>query len=88
MQEDPLNGRPYWIKENFAYGIWYSGLGQWIVGNIENLGSQLGGLGSICSEEECGYCCEDWLYMNTDGYWKPSDEIFILVNNECSLSCL
>merc|ERR1711997_971239 len=87
MGDDLVNGRPYWVKENFAYGIWYTwaNVNAWIVGSIGNLGTNTGGLGSLCTEE-CGYCCEEWKYSNTIGQWTVSDEIFILVDGDCSLS--
>merc|ERR1712217_455936 len=41
LQDDFVNGRNYWIKENYAYGIWYTdkNTNAWIVGSIGNLGS-------------------------------------------------
>merc|ERR1712154_22925 len=85
LQDDLVNGKRYWVKDNYAYGIWYTNINTnaWIVGSIGNLGSSTGGLGSACTEA-CGYCCEEWQYSNTIGTWTISDEIQLVVDEICS----
>ena len=41
LQDDLVNGKNYWIKENGAYGIWYTDrtTNAWMVGSIGNLGN-------------------------------------------------
>ena len=41
LQDDLVNGKHYWIKENGAYGIWYTDrtTNAWMVGSIGNLGN-------------------------------------------------
>ena len=41
LQDDLVNGKHYWIKENGAYGIWYTDrtTNAWMVGSIGNLGT-------------------------------------------------
>ena len=87
MQNDLVNGHHYWVKDNGAYGIWYTEIPAWIVGSIGNLGSNTGGLGSVCSEE-CGYCCEEWKYSDTIGNWHVSEEILLNVDEICSELCV
>ena len=43
LQDDLVNGKHYWIKENGAYGIWYTDrtTNAWMVGSIGNLGKLL-----------------------------------------------
>ena len=90
MQDDLVNGRNYWIKDNGRYGIWFAEKNgvpyAWMVGSIGNLGTTTGGLASACTED-CGFCCQEWQYSNYAGQWQISSDIVLMVDGVCSAMC-
>ena len=74
-----VNGKAYWIQEEGSFALWYSkynGIGNWNIGDLEDLGSDVVGL--YCLDESyVPVEIDTWFYQDDDE-WKETTDISIL----------
>ena len=80
QKSSTINGRESWISEFNA--IWYSPYGYWMIGPLNYIGTDYGGIFSSYANSCPFYVqSEEWLYVGVNG-WTSAD------TNEINIYCL
>ena len=78
-----VNGKPSWTKG--PYALWWSSIGDWMVGDKDHIGGPGGWLYSSVSGQPYGNT-NDWFYYNGTAWVNPIGEIDVGCTTESSKS--